>query len=82
MASGFLPTPGKVVDGEPIGPCVEPCEHTDCAQTLKMAATECFFCSQPIGFETAFVDFDVTGKGVYCLCHTACVHKTMNTRNE
>lgn len=80
MASGFLPTPGKVVDGEEIGPCVkQPCFHIDCKETLQMAATQCFYCLRPIGFETAFVNHDVTGEDDRKLCHTECVMKAVGT---
>lgn len=77
MASGFLPEPGKVVDGEEIGPCKDGCEHKDCLETLRQAATECFYCLRPIGFETAFVNHDVTGDGAMRLCHTPCVQKIL-----
>lgn len=75
MASGFLPTPGKVVDGETIGPCVVVCEHVDCLQTRAMAATKCRECGKPIGYETAFVQ-DTTTPVVadMGLRHTRCVY--------
>lgn len=49
MAAGTLPVPGSQY-----GPCLEVCEHRDCAQTRQMAATLCVDCSQPIGYDRAF----------------------------
>ena len=54
MASGTLPKPGKIVRGEKIGPCVNPCSHTDCAEVRRMAAAQCNVCGAPIGYETRF----------------------------
>jgi len=73
MASMCLPKPGKVVDGEEIGPCVEPCQHKDCALTRAMAAAICPKCGKPIGYETPFVQ-DCAGRDVgdMGLCHERC----------
>lgn len=49
MAAATLPTPGTEV-----GPCTTACEHTDCAETRRMAETCCVYCGQPIGYETRF----------------------------
>lgn len=54
MAAGFLPSPGKVVNGREIGPCVSPCQHRDCESTRDLAAKLCSECGQPIGYETGF----------------------------
>ncbi len=54
MAYALLASPGKVVNGIEIGPCVEECVHIDCAQTRTQAAKVCHFCGKPIGYETEF----------------------------
>lgn len=53
MASTYYPpTPGKLnAAGEEIGPCVEPCEHIDCAQMREDAEKPCPLCGKPIGWD-------------------------------
>ncbi len=59
MAAGTLPEPGKTVNGEEIGPCIDAdCGHNDCNQTRAMNATECMTCGKPIGYETRFFEID------------------------
>jgi hypothetical protein len=78
MAASTLPEPGKIVRGEEIGPCIEPCEHTDCAATRRMAETHCSICGQVIGYETLFYDIGqrkpmvsktLTEDLVHAICH-------------
>jgi hypothetical protein len=48
-----IPKPGqKNSQGEEIGPCIEPCKHTDCAASRKDAETICGLCGEPIGYDT------------------------------
>jgi hypothetical protein len=54
MAAGYLPAPGKIVRGEEVGPCVDPCEHRDCADTRRMAEMICPHCGEQIGYEIGF----------------------------
>lgn len=56
MAGGTLPTPGKIVNGEEIGPCLEECIHVDCVMTRKQAATKCANCGEVIGYEVLFFE--------------------------
>mgnify|MGYP000847689096 CR=1 FL=1 len=49
MAAGILQKPGSK-----FGPCGEACRHLDCADTRKIAATECPYCSKPIGYGRLF----------------------------
>jgi hypothetical protein len=49
MAAAALPAPGTEY-----GPCVEPCEHSDCASTRELAATPCVECHEPIGYDDRF----------------------------
>lgn len=49
MAAISLPKPGTKY-----GPCAEPCQHIDCAQTRAMVAAACFICGKPIGYDTRF----------------------------
>lgn len=76
MAASTLPEPGKVVRGTEIGPCVDPCEHTDCAQTREMAASICRFCNEPIGYEVRFyTDPDNKEHLVHALCLEISISK-------
>lgn len=68
MAWGLLPTPGKIINGIEVGPCVEPCAHRDCAETRRQAATACRLCGEPVGYETPFYRADEPG----ALEHVAC----------
>ena len=54
MAWSTLAAPGKVLDGEEVGPCVLPCTHRGCATTRALAAVVCRLCGGPIGYETRF----------------------------
>lgn len=46
MAAGTLPQPGTKY-----GPCFDPCQHLDCAETRRMAALRCRICKEPIGYD-------------------------------
>lgn len=75
MAAGSLPSPGKVVDGQEIGPCVdENCNHIDCAKTREMSGMLCAVCNLPIGYETPFynVSPEDTTRRVNRLAHAVC----------
>lgn len=66
MAPGILGIPGTAE-----GPCVEPCEHSDCHQTRAQAESICRFCNEPIGFDSAFYkDEDIGAAGA--LVHQTC----------
>ncbi len=68
MAAGTIPTPGKVVNGLEIGPCInEKCKHIDCAEIRQMAAWRCDYCFKEIGYETRF--YKVDGQLVHADCH-------------
>ena len=45
MAAGYL---------DPNLPCKDECKHKDCAATRTIAAALCYWCKQPIGYDTAF----------------------------
>lgn len=82
MASSALPEPGKIVRGEEIGPCVEPCEHRDCAETRRMAESICSICGQEIGYETRFYrepDQDSPNKLVHAICLEGQVREALRT---
>ena len=49
MAAGSIPAPGTR-----LGPCLDPCGHTDCAASRQMAQALCGLCRQAIGYETNF----------------------------
>ena len=64
MAAGVLPKPGSKY-----GPCEGDCQHIDCAETRRMAAQTCFFCSEAIGYDKRFyVDPDRREGLVHAIC--------------
>lgn len=64
MAAGRLPAPGTE-----FGPCLEPCQHNDCAATRADAAAICRFCSKEIGYDRRFyIDSDTRS-----LVHADCL---------
>lgn len=66
MAAGTLPEPGSKH-----GPCADPCAHTDCAETRRMAETPCHVCGKPIGYERPFYREGLT------LSHAACLEDSI-----
>lgn len=50
MAAGTLPIPGTEY-----GPCLDQCDHVDCAQIRAMADAICPMCRQPIGYDRRFM---------------------------
>ena len=51
MAATTLPAVGSQ-----LGPCQTACNHTDCAETRRMAAESCAVCGKTIGYETRFYE--------------------------
>jgi hypothetical protein len=49
MAAISLPPPGSE-----FGPCPEPCEHRDCAESRRMATSLCPRCGHIIGYDRRF----------------------------
>lgn len=74
MAAGRLPAPGTTY-----GPCDEPCQHTDCAQTRQQAESACTLCGQPIGYETLF--FQVPPDKFHS-CHARCLSRLLREQEE
>ncbi len=77
MAAGSFAEPGKVINGEEIGPCVdEQCGHIDCTDTRKKAAMRCEICGEPIGYETLFYNIRpkvfVSGQDEFHPVHARC----------
>ena len=66
MAASILPMPGTEY-----GPCAVACFHTDCAHTRRMAAMNCPFCNEPIGYERR--SYDEGEPGVLDLVHAVCL---------
>jgi hypothetical protein len=67
MAAGTLSAPGSRY-----GPCLEPCQHKDCAHTRAMASQLCITCGKPIGYEVAFFN---AGAGDWkSLQHEECLY--------
>lgn len=75
MAAGYLSEPGTSY-----GPCLDECKHTDCAETRAMAATECYLCNHPIGYERGFFRHpwtDAEGQQQRELVHADCYQDTI-----
>ena len=68
MGWGTLPEVGTEY-----GPCVETCEHRDCAATRADAASVCHYCGDPIGYDTKYyTEGEAAAKR---LVHAVCVWK-------
>ena len=64
MGWSLLPKPGTKV-----GPCVDECEHIDCAKTRAMAESKCSICGEEIGYEQGFYAEDgERGELVHAVC--------------
>lgn len=64
MAAGRFAEPGT-----DLGPCPEPCHHTDCEWIRKSAESLCRFCNKPIGYDVRFyTDPDNDKNFVHALC--------------
>lgn len=81
MAAGKLPEPGSEY-----GPCTDPCEHLDCAETRRMAETVCELCGKPIGYGARLYDRTTPAQRAdnrpkhpsertWALVHADCVEK-------
>lgn len=70
MAAITIPAPGTKY-----GPCEEPCSHTDCAESRRMAAIVCRFCDGPIGFEKRLYNDGPSGS--YELVHAVCLEESV-----
>lgn len=66
MAASTLPAPGTEY-----GPCAEPCSHTDCAHSRRMAAAVCPFCDEAIGYGRRF--YNEGDPGGFDLVHALCL---------
>ena len=62
MEAIFLSPPGTEY-----GPCTLPCEHRDCAETRREAASLCGLCGQPIGYDRRFYK-GITSEFVHLFC--------------
>lgn len=68
MAYGSIAAPGTEV-----GPCEEPCQHTDCAASRRQAAEPCEWCGEPIGFDRLFGYWGDEGRPY----HSGCLEKAL-----
>ena len=69
MAAGVLSDPGTK-----FGPCEHACHHSDCAETRRMAASECRICHHAIGYGRRFYHDYVVGTNprTRLYVHAAC----------
>ena len=72
MATCILCSPGTE-----FGPCKEPCNHSDCQLTRRMAEMNCGICRMPIGYETRYYDDDQYG-----LVHALCLEEALDHRKN
>lgn len=70
MAAGVLAKPGTE-----FGPCAEPCQHTDCAGTRRIATTVCRFCNKEIGYDRRFYNDEG-------YVHTACLEDSIDAERQ
>ncbi|QIN85464.1 hypothetical protein GBA63_22445 (plasmid) [Rubrobacter tropicus] len=71
MAASTLAAPGTKY-----GPCAEPCPHTDCAHTRRMAAAVCPLCNGEIGYERRF--YNDGDPGGFDLVHALCAEDQLD----
>ncbi len=69
MAAGRLAAPGTE-----FGPCVDKCEHRDCAATVRTANAICHHCDEPIGWDSGFFAED-DGSYVHELCELEAIER-------
>ena len=74
MAASVLPAPGTEY-----GPCAEPCSHTDCAHTRRMAAAVCPLCDGAIGYGRRF--YNDGEPGGFDLVHALCAEDDLDRRD-
>jgi hypothetical protein len=70
MAAGVLAKPGTE-----FGPCAEPCQHTDCAGTRRIATTVCRFCNKEIGYDRRFYNDEG-------YVHAACLEDSIDPERQ
>lgn len=73
MAPGRLPKPGTQY-----GPCVEACQHKDCAAIRAMAERICPYCSEPIGYERGF--YISGGERGESYAHSVCLEEAIERK--
>jgi hypothetical protein len=63
MASVTIPKPGTR-----LGPCLEYCQHKDCADHRKSAGALCVFCRKPIGYNVPMAYHALDGAEAHWAC--------------
>lgn len=72
MSACSVPAPGSK-----LGPCLEPCEHSDCKANRADAGKECRYCGLPIGYETMYYADGPEGARFSQLVHQLCELKAI-----
>ena len=67
MATGILAAPTAEWRGT--GPCINDCDHLDCAAIRRMAESACAICLAPIGYNRRYYEHRLG------LAHAECVDK-------
>ncbi len=73
MSAIGLPKPGTEY-----GPCETECQHIDCAETRKQAATICDLCPEPIGYDRPFYQRE----SWTVLTHQLCMLKKIDAERQ
>jgi hypothetical protein len=55
--------------GTRLGPCTEPCEHSDCKALREAAAKVCSLCGGAIGYDRFF--YEVGGAPEHAVCENS-----------
>jgi len=63
--------------GNKYGPCEGECEHTDCAQTRKMAKARCSICGEEIGYDVKYYMRDAEKND---LVHAVCAVEEVESK--
>lgn len=71
MAFIIVPEPGSR-----LGPCLDACQHKDCAMHRATATEACHFCAKPIGYETPYG----THGWSQSVAHWECIMKDQESR--
>jgi hypothetical protein len=76
MAAGILSAPGT-----PHGLCDTDCDHTDCAETRRWAATDCSICGSEINYGFRFY-MDAEGVLTHAYCAETLAYDERRERRE
>lgn len=70
-------------EGSQYGPCVEPCQHRDCAQHRADAQVICSYCHKAVGTDTPVYSgrFGMIAANCGTACSTGRIRKSCDARD-